>query len=318
MAIARADEAPSDRVVELCQEALGQVPEGNTELRALVAFWMGHACLNLGDDTAADRAFDLVAQMESEGESQTIGLVMRGLRAWTNLSRGRLHDAAAICRDAQRSIVEPAEETGQRLPMACYVYIVLGQVYLQWNELEAAARLLERGIELGELTTIERPILVEGYCALARLRSVEGRFEQGLTLIDKAEQTMRLWRGDPGYVPAFRARIWLWRARVEDDSHYLDRAIAWADQHSPQDTEEHSLELQTFVCVRIAQYRAYGTPDLEMVLSMLAKQIRAAEASDRVDWQIQVLTLRALALQAGGPAAGPVPTNGGEPGTSGL
>jgi LuxR family transcriptional regulator, maltose regulon positive regulatory protein len=303
VAIARADEAPSDRIVELCQEALGQIPEDSAELRAIVAFWMGHACLDLGDDAAADRAFDMVTRMESESESHTTGLVMRGLRAWTNLNRGRLHDAAAICRDALRAIVEPAEAAGQRLPMACYLYIVLGQVHLLRNELEAAARLLERGIGLGELTTTERPILVEGYCALARLRSVEGRYEQGLALIDEAEQTMRLWLGGPGYVPAVRARLWLVRARVEDELHDLDRAIAWADQHPSQDSGEHSLELQAFACVRIAQHRAYGTPDLQPILSTLARQVRAAEASGNVGWQVQVLTLYALALQAAGQGA---------------
>ena len=73
-----------------------------------------------------------------------------------------------------------------------------------------------RGVELGELTTIERPILVEGYCALARLRGMEGQFEGALALLDKAERAMRLWQGDAGEIPALRVRIWLRQARIED------------------------------------------------------------------------------------------------------
>ena len=300
VAIARTSEAPPDRIVELCQEALGQISQSNTELRALVAFWMGHACLNLGDDAAADRAFELATRMGHDNKSHTLALIMTGLRAWTNLKRGRLHDAAAICRQTLQSVVEPAEQAGQRLPMACYIYIVLGQVHLQWNELERAAQYLERGIELGELTTIERPILVDGYCALAKLRSIEGNFQHALTLMDKAEQAMRLWRGDTGYIPALRARIWLWQARVRDSPHALDRAIAWADAYPLGQAAGYSPELQSWIRVRIAQHHRYGTPDPEPLLSILDEQIRLAKASSRIGWQIEVLALKALALQAQG------------------
>jgi LuxR family maltose regulon positive regulatory protein len=184
--------------------------------------------------------------------------------------------------------------------MACYLYIVLGQVYLEWNELEEAARCLERGIELGELTTIERPILVDSYCALARLRSIEGNGRRALVLIDKAEQTMKLWLGGAGDVPALRVQVWLRQARVEGRRHYLDRAIAWVEAHPLQQTREYSPAVQTVLRVRIAQCQAYGAPDLEPLLYTLDEQIQLAQASGRVSWQIEALALKALAMQAQG------------------
>jgi LuxR family maltose regulon positive regulatory protein len=205
-----------------------------------------------------------------------------------------------ICRHALQSVVEPAERDEQRLPMACYLYIVLGQVYLEWNELEEAARCLERGINRGELTTIERPILVEGYCVLARLHSIEGHVQRALTLIDKAEQTMALWLGGEGDVPALRVRVWLRHARFEGKRRYLDRAIAWVEAHPLQQTGEYSPAAQTVLRVRIAQRQAYGAPDLEPLLRTLVEQIELAQASGRVSWQIEALALKALALQAQG------------------
>jgi LuxR family maltose regulon positive regulatory protein len=317
VSIARANEAPPSRIVALCQEALNKIPESDTELHALVAFWMGHASLDLGDDAAADQAFELVTRVQRDSENHTITLVMAGLRAWTHLNRGHLHTAAALCREALQTIIEPAERAGQRLPMACYIYIVLGQVCWQWNDREQAASYLEHGIELGELTLIERPILIEGYCALARLRSVEGDFEAALALMDKAEQTMRLTQGEAGFIPAHRVGIWLRQARAgqargEDDTHSLDRAIAWADEHFLQQSEADSAAsqwpltlsgpptLSSFVQVRIAQYHTYGTPDLEPLLAMLDEQIQRAEGSERIAWQIEVLILKALVLQAQG------------------
>jgi LuxR family maltose regulon positive regulatory protein len=111
---------------------------------------------------------------------------------------------------------------------------------------------------------------------------------------------MRLWLGDAGYIPALRARIRIRQARADDDPHYLDRAIVWADNHALQKTEEYSPELQSLLRVRIAQYHKYGLPDLEPYVSMLDEQIRHAKASERIDWQIEVLVLKALALQARG------------------
>ena len=52
--------------------------------------------------------------------------------------------------------------------------------------------------------------------------------------------------------------------------------------------------------MRIAQHRAYGTPDLDDLVSVLDDQIRLARASGHDRWQIEVLTLKALALQAQG------------------
>jgi LuxR family maltose regulon positive regulatory protein len=52
--------------------------------------------------------------------------------------------------------------------------------------------------------------------------------------------------------------------------------------------------------VRIAQHLRYGAPDLEPLLSTLDEQIRLAESASRVGWQVEVLALKALALQAQG------------------
>ena len=52
--------------------------------------------------------------------------------------------------------------------------------------------------------------------------------------------------------------------------------------------------------VRIIQRQKYGAPDLDPLFPILDHQIRLAESSGRMDWQIEGLTLKALALQAQG------------------
>jgi LuxR family maltose regulon positive regulatory protein len=77
----------------------------------------------------------------------------------------------------------------------------------------------------------------------------------------------------------------------------LNRAIAWAEERANPDTGASSIELQSVAQVRLAQYRAYGEPDLKPVLAMLDEQLRSAEVSGHVRGRVEACTLKALALQ---------------------
>jgi LuxR family maltose regulon positive regulatory protein len=299
VAVARIRKEPAARIAKLCQESLSQISEQSTDLRSILAFWLGQASLDLGDRDGADRAFDMVVQMERDSESHTATLALAGLRAQASWSKGRLHDAAEICKRTLQTIVEPAERGGQRLPMSCYLYIILGKVYLQRNELERAEHLSRRGIKLSELTT-EYPIQADGYCALSKLRGIQGDFEEALMLLDRAEQAMRTWQGEPGFVPALRVRIWLRRAQVENEPQYLQRAIEWAESQEIATANEYSFALQSLAWTRIAQYRRYGEPDLEPLLDVLDEQLELARTADRIGGQVEVLALQGMALQAQG------------------
>jgi LuxR family maltose regulon positive regulatory protein len=100
---------------------------------------------------------------------------------------------------------------------------------------------------------------------------------------------------DPGYLHALRARIWL--AQAEDDPRWLEEAIRWADEHTLADPGQYSWELQSLARVRIAQYRAYGEPDLAPVLDVLEQHLQSG-LSRSSGWTCQVLLLIALAHQA--------------------
>lgn len=296
--IAHTTNASRSTVIELCQDALEKIPESNTELRAVVVYWMGAAYLTLGDNVSADRAFERVMQIERDSRSHTMSLVMKGIDTWRTFMEGRLHKAAVACQQMLTAVVGPAEEVGQDLPMACYLYIVLGKIYYQWNEFDQSVGLLRRGIELGEMTPLESPILVEGYTALARLRAIQGKFDQALGLIDKAEQTGELWLEHVDVTSVWRVRIWLRQAQTGACAYALDRAIAWADAYSEQKADAYMPELQTLAHVRIAQSRVYGPLDLRPILSTLDEQLALAQDSGRTAWQIEVWMLKALALQA--------------------
>jgi LuxR family maltose regulon positive regulatory protein len=288
--------ASSEEVIALTLRALEVTPESALSLRASMRQRLGWCYLNLGDEVAAERFF---LQSQKLGEAaghhgNTINVTVgRAVIAW---GHGRLHKAVAICRETLHSLVEPLERSGRRLPAAGNLYIILGRILLELYELGEAEPMLAKGVELAELT-LRSGNLLDGYHALACLRCIEGDFEGAFAWMEKAERTCT-WV--PEGVRALWARIWLWRARVETDRHYLDLALAWARGRNVESPAGNEWELQSLAQAYIAGYRVYGEPDLIPLLGILDEHLRRAEAGDKPDQMIYMLVLEVLARQAMG------------------
>jgi LuxR family maltose regulon positive regulatory protein len=294
--IANMQGASSEEVIALTRRALEVTPESAPSLRASMFQRLGWCHLNLGDERAAARFFRESKELgEIAGHhGNTINTTCgQAIIAW---GHGRLHDAAAICRETLQSVVEPLERSGRRLPAAGNLYIILGRVLLELCELEEAKSLLLKGVELAELT-LRSGDLLDGYHALACMRCIGGDFEGAFAWMDKAERTCTWVREG---VRALWARIWLWRARAEMDHHYLDLALAWARGRDLEHPAQDDWELRSLAEAYIAGYRAYGEPDLASLLGVLSEQLRRAEAGHRPDQMIYMLVLEVLARQAMG------------------
>ena len=288
--------ASPHEIIDLTLQAIEMVPEYMPSLGASMFQRLGWCYLNLGDEGAAERAFLKSSRLgEIAGHHGNTVRAARG-RAIIAWRHGCLHDAATICRDALESVVEPLERAGRRLPMAGDLYILLGQILLEWVELEGAESMLVKGVELAELT-VRSGDLLDGYHALANLRCMERDFEGAFAWMDRAERTCT-WAREG--VRALWARIWLWRARAEVDHYHLDLALAWARGRDLENPADNDWELQSLAQAYIAGHRAYGKPDLTLLHSVLDEKLRLAEATDTADQVIQILVLKVLARQAMG------------------
>jgi LuxR family maltose regulon positive regulatory protein len=289
--LAAAQGVDPEELIDLCLDALEALPEEAVFERGGVTFYLAEAYRRLHDGEAAARTFMQARQLGQATEGQIITFAAAGMQAVDAWERGDLHAVARICRETMASLVQPAEQAGERVPPhACLVYALLGSTLVEWNQLEGAEPLLVRGVELAE-RALEASAQVAGCCDLARLHWVQGNYQEAHAWMDRALQACR-W--DPGYLHAFRARIWL--AQAEEDPGWLQKAIQWAEGRVLEDPGEYSWELQSLVRVRLAQYRAYGGPDLGSALNVLDAHLARAGASS--GWLVEVLVLKALVLQA--------------------
>jgi LuxR family maltose regulon positive regulatory protein len=258
--------------------------------------------LNAGDEEAAERALVDAVRLGESGGFHYTALVAAYARTIIARRRGRLQDIVAMCRTSVASIVEPIEQSGRRMPVGRFVYIVLGSVLVEWNDLLGAERALTKGLEATKLLPLDdAQLALEGNFALARLAIAQRDVERLPDLDDLVSQNEG-WLKE--LAEMIRARVWLMRSHHEP--HYLESALRWAGERrlEPEDWDWRIWEQLTRARVLIAQSRVAqstrGQPGLQPVLDFLDAQLQFIEAHGWIEWTINTLIVRVLAFQAQG------------------
>jgi LuxR family maltose regulon positive regulatory protein len=278
-------------VAAACLDALTALPEEATFARGVIMLWLADAYDRMGEGDAAEEALAQATQSGLAADGKLIALVIAGVQVRNAWVRGDLHTVARVCRETLTSVVRPAEKAGERLPYACHFYAGLGRTLLSWNDFEQAEPLLWQAVDLAHLA-MQTGVLVDCCRDLAALHMVQGDYQEAHAWMDKALEACH---GEPAFLHALRARIWLTQAETEP--RWLDLAIQWADGRVLEDPGDYSWELQSLVRVRIAQYRACREPDLVPILAVLDEHLEVTDL-DSSGWRVQVLAIRALLLQA--------------------
>jgi LuxR family maltose regulon positive regulatory protein len=176
------------------------------------------------------------------------------------------------------------------------LYRGLGELYVEWNDLEVAAQQLRTSQKLGEQTaTTDWP---HRLCvSQARLKEAQGDLDGALALLDEAERVFI--RGplpDVRPVAALKARVWLKQGKLAE-------ALGWAREQglSVDDDICYTREFEHITLARLLI--AAGKSDretgfLEKATRLLGRLLQAAETGGRLGSATQILLLQALAFQA--------------------
>ena len=223
------------------------------------------------------------------------------LLAWLHILQGRLRQAAATYEQVAQVVQRP--EVLQTTPSSLFYYFGLGYLLREWNELDAAERHLVQGMALiKETLTMEPFVAVLGYAALARLQQARGNVPVALATLDGLAQLAEQRHLAPHLMTQREAM----RAQLELAQGNLAAAIRWADS-SGLSAEDENLsypregEYLALVRVRIAQGpEDPAAPFLQDVLHLLDRLQESAEVNARTGSVLEILIVRALALEAQG------------------
>ena len=287
------------RWLTLSSQALETLPATDVIGRTAASLDIASAFLISGDVTPAnERRF--AAAVRVVREMGGLSTLFRGIVTLAELQRrqGRLRQAAATYREAAQAMLEPVML--QAMPNGANYYFGLGDLLREWNELDAAEALLAQGREMVRAMLLaEADTVTRGYIALARLRQVRGDGGGAVATLVEWQEAAR----ERNAIDSLLRRGAAGRAHVALLQGDLQTAVHWAGTRGLRVDDDLSYprepEYLTFARVRIAQGRCdLAGPYLRDALRLLDRLLDDAETGGRMDSVIEILILRALALQA--------------------
>jgi LuxR family maltose regulon positive regulatory protein len=303
--IALADQDLSS-AVQLARQALEYVP-ARDPVHGHIAVIQGQAAFLLGDLVGASQALSEAVSIAQDCRHLFMVVDATTRLGYLQTLQGHLCQALETYQEA----LQLASVGGRKLPVAGNAHIRMALALRQQNELDAAAQHLTQGLELCKLFGNPR----SGYLALAHLRQAQGDWDSALRAIQDAERQgagsgaafdllevehCRLWlalvQGDPstGFASASRSVAARTGQALAAASRWMQQSGLSADDELTFSREpEHILLARALIVLNRPAEAA----------RLLERLFLAAKAGGRVGRVIEILVLRALALQAQGDAA---------------
>jgi LuxR family transcriptional regulator, maltose regulon positive regulatory protein len=288
-----------ERSVALLREAVELLPEtdATSAERASARAQVTFTYLVSGDvNPDHERPFEeAIAAIAASGTLMPLLNSINRLGRFQTL-QGRLRTACATYQRAADVVSGRAEQPGAMNSSAHYVG--LGDIHRQWNDLDAAERYLRQAVDLvtGGVT-VDAHVVTDGYLSLARVQLARGWPTEARATLDEFTDLARQRRFFSLLVERGTAE----QARLALKQGDLAAATLWADATDLGETApRYPLEDQhlTLARVLIAQGRGHATGSLITALALLDRLLAAAENAGRINSVIEILTLRALTLQA--------------------
>jgi LuxR family maltose regulon positive regulatory protein len=222
-----------------------------------------------------------------------------GALADLDLMQGRLRSAADYWHKALAAIQDQATWGRLPLPVIGWVFVRLGELLYEWNDLAGAWDHLSRGMEQSELGGDVRT-LIAGYVIVARVKLTEGDVAAASDFLERARPLVEQ-AAFPEWTSRFeRCRLDLWLAQGR-----LRAAFDWADamlQEGVLDEQPES-EVTRLALARLLIAKG-AAPAREQAWMRLTRLLQVAETKGRKGIQIEALALTALASWQGGDRAG--------------
>jgi len=272
------------RTIELSQQALTLLPQDNLSSRSIVALNLGLAHWHRGHLAEAERALTEAEHAAQQSGNSHVRLIALGVLGPIQAAQGKLHQAAVLCRQAI--------QLGKRSPAIAPTHLEFSALLYEWNDLEAAADHLRRGIELTQRSG-NLEVQTGGYRMLALLKQAQGDASAALAALQEAHQLAR----DHDVTPFVHARNAACHAQIALAQDDVATAVHWAEQVTE---DADAFPLYPFLCLTPARLLLAQNEK-----AAAAEQLEALyETAVGAGWQFGVVEVRVLqALAAPTPTA---------------
>jgi LuxR family maltose regulon positive regulatory protein len=278
-----------NKTISYANQALDQLPETAAVTRAQTALYLGVAYRFQGQLQAALDVYNEILPI-----TQRVG--GKSIAVWCYLHLGDLVTEMAQLHRA-RELYEQALEFTERhtgrpdVPFSGYVYVCIGRILRQWNQLEDAYRYTARGVALCRDWN-QADVIAFSCIELAYICRALGNDEQARP---SNQEAMQIKGGFPLWGSKYAAAH---QAKIDLERGDIDAAVRWAQTNDlviDGDFEFHrEIEYLTLARVFIAQKR------LEEAHSLVERVYRIAQEIGKRQTELEALILLALAFSVQG------------------
>jgi len=278
------------RAEQFAEQAFRALPAEETFFRAIILGSLGDVYRRNGLWEKARSSYsDLLALEDAEHFGVQLAHVY-GALADLELRQGRLRKAAGYWRKSLETIEEPENWGRLPLPLTGWVYIRMGELLYEWNELVEAWEHVRRGLERAELGGDVRA-MIAGYLMAGRLKLTEGDTEAAEGYLEEARPHVESaqfahWIGR---FERFQLELWLAQDRLRTAVNWADGALPEGAAADRPEQAEAQLALARLLVVKGDEV------SLERASRLLDSLLAAAEDEGRMGLTIEALALEGLA-----------------------
>lgn len=298
MAMARGN---LEQATEFSRQAAGYLSEENVYLRSFIALDESIASVLTGDIQKTIDSLRTTARIARQANNPFVMIIAASETAIMQMFLGQLSKAWETLQKAQYLAIGPE---GKPHPLSGFIDIVLGEILFERDLLEEARDYLERGCKA--IQSIWYLGSLGGMTSLARLRQAMGDIPGAQAIVEEIAR-MAL-RNDSGqWDDALAAGLAIRLAVQRDDlataeqwwhkGGFPDLDIPIALENYPYHIYEYLILAQIrFLLVKSQETGSAG--GLQQAADMLGLLLPQAERLQRVESQIQILILQAMAQSA--------------------
>jgi LuxR family maltose regulon positive regulatory protein len=271
------------------KSALNELPAADHMFRSAIHHALGDTYRRNGrwDEARAHYYTTLELQLEPAYRIRSVHVF--GALADLELQQGRLRNSAAYWRKALAIIEERATWGSFPLPLIGWVFIRLGEILYEWNELEEAGVRISQGLERSELSGDVRT-MIAGYLIASRLHLSTGNIEAAESHLDRCrpfvEEAQFLdWTSR---FERCRLEYWLAQDRLRAAADWADAMLRGNNFDARPEPEIVELTLARVLMIK------EDVPSRERAIALLQSLIQRAEEEGRAGILIEALALQAL------------------------
>jgi LuxR family maltose regulon positive regulatory protein len=288
-----------DQAETYAGQALNDLPGDDVPYLHLVYGALGDAYRNTGRWEDARRVYLSVLDLPYGPLTPMHSVHVNGALADLELQQGRLRDAAAYWQKALAGIHDPANWGSLPLPFTGWVYIRMGEILYEWNELATASDHLSRGLERAELGDDIRA-MIAGYLLGVQIKLTAGDVGAAVEYLEKARPLVEGAQFPDCAARFERLQLEVWLAQDRSRA-----AAAWAEEKlSAEPGGEGAEDEIRRLSVARALIASGELASVDRALGTVESAMRAAEAAGRDGVVVEALALQALGRAKRGDHAG--------------